>query len=246
METRFQSLHKELRERLLRAGVAPRHVRRYLAELQDHYMDLVSEEDCSDRSPAYIEASAIARLGSIDELASAMTARREFLSWSALAPWLAFCCAPLCMLAAAYFAACVYLWCGWQLFLPHAETPFGAPFPGSIFSAANVYFQAGKAYYFLAPALVGWACILIALRQRITGVWPVVASVLLAWMGATSRIEASRSAVPQGLGHIRMGFFSFGPTHEFILGQLLYGLVLFSLISVPFLLGRWRLPPARC
>ncbi len=30
----------ELRERLLRAGVAPRHVRRYLIELREHWADL--------------------------------------------------------------------------------------------------------------------------------------------------------------------------------------------------------------
>jgi len=32
---------EELRERLLTAGIAPRHVRRYLAELSDHLDDLI-------------------------------------------------------------------------------------------------------------------------------------------------------------------------------------------------------------
>ena len=35
---------RELRERLLRAGVAPRHVRRYLTELREHWADLTAEE----------------------------------------------------------------------------------------------------------------------------------------------------------------------------------------------------------
>ena len=34
----------EIRERLLRGGIAPRHVRRYLRELSDHFGDLVLEE----------------------------------------------------------------------------------------------------------------------------------------------------------------------------------------------------------
>ena len=34
----------ELRERLLNAGVAPRHVQRYLKELADHLADLRAEE----------------------------------------------------------------------------------------------------------------------------------------------------------------------------------------------------------
>ena len=40
----FPELFPELRERLLRAGVAPRHVRRYLNELGDHFTDLRAEE----------------------------------------------------------------------------------------------------------------------------------------------------------------------------------------------------------
>jgi hypothetical protein len=42
----------ELRERLLRAGVAPRHVRRYLTELREHWADLTAEEEREGRNPA--------------------------------------------------------------------------------------------------------------------------------------------------------------------------------------------------
>src|ERR1700730_5057535 len=57
----------ELRERLLRAGVAPRHVRRYLAELADHLADLRAEEERAGALDA--ERAALARLGGIDALA---------------------------------------------------------------------------------------------------------------------------------------------------------------------------------
>jgi hypothetical protein len=43
---------RDLRERLLRARVAPRHVRRYLSELADHLADLRTEEERAGRSPA--------------------------------------------------------------------------------------------------------------------------------------------------------------------------------------------------
>ena len=33
-----------LKERLLRGGIAPRHVHRYVAELKDHFDDLAPEE----------------------------------------------------------------------------------------------------------------------------------------------------------------------------------------------------------
>jgi hypothetical protein len=240
----MEPLFRNLRERLLRAGVAPHHVRRYLAELEDHLSDLLAEEEQSGRSSADASTAALARLGSIDDLASAMTARREFLSWSARAPWLVFCCAPVCALAAAYLVACVYLWCGWHLFLPQADTPFGARVHASMFSVENLYFQAGRFYYFFAPVLIGWGVAVVALRQRVKAAWPLVAWLLIAWMGTTARIEASRSTVPHGFGHIRMGFF-FGPTHGFILSQLLDALAVLSIVSAPYLLSRWRLSLAR-
>jgi hypothetical protein len=43
-------LFDELRERLLRAGVAPRHVRRYLRELSEHLADLRAEEERAGKS----------------------------------------------------------------------------------------------------------------------------------------------------------------------------------------------------
>ena len=54
----MEPLFRNLRERLLRAGVAPRHVRRYLAELEDHLSDLLAEEEQSGRSSADASAAA--------------------------------------------------------------------------------------------------------------------------------------------------------------------------------------------
>ena len=66
----------ELRERLLRAGVAPRHVRRYLKELADHLADLREEEKVAGRSLQDAESAALARLGSIDGPSSPKAIRR--------------------------------------------------------------------------------------------------------------------------------------------------------------------------
>src|SRR4051794_3511287 len=76
-----------LRARLLTAGVAPRHIRRYLAELDDHLHDLRSHEGN--------EAAALARLGGVEALARDMIGRPEFRSWTARAPWAMFLLAPL-------------------------------------------------------------------------------------------------------------------------------------------------------
>ena len=129
----------ELRERLLRAGVAPRHVRRYLNELADHFADLTAEEERAGRGRAEAESAALVRLGGVDDLAKAMIEQRQFQSWCVRAPWAMFGLGPLFLLAAAWFIALFILWSGWNIFLPGADTPFGAgavPYElgGSLFS----------------------------------------------------------------------------------------------------------------
>ena len=229
----------ELRERLLQAGVAPRHVRRYLRELGDHLADLRTEEECAGRGRAEAESVALVRLGSMDDLAKAMIEQRQMQSWSARAPWAMFGLGPIALLAAAYLVACVYLWCGWTIFLAGADTPFGIRLPGPIYGFENIYFQAGKFYYFSAPVLVGWGIALVAARQRLKAVWLAVGLVLIAWMGATARIHASRTAVP-GFTHISMGFFTVR-LQDVSVG-LVHALVILLLTATPYLI--WRLHKA--
>ena len=100
----------ELRERLLRAGVAPRHVRRYLTELSDHLADLRTEEERAGRSRADAESAAFVRLGGIDDLAKAMIEQRQFRSWSVRAPWAVFGLTPLLLLAGHGSSPCSF--CG--------------------------------------------------------------------------------------------------------------------------------------
>ncbi len=226
-----------LRECLLRAGVSPRHVRRYLCELTNHLADLTREEECAGQSHSVAEAAALTRLGSIDDLARAMTDKPQLISWSARAPWAAFGLVPVLALSAAYFLTCFYLWCGWQIYLPGNDTPFGVLHAASLFSAANLYFQAGKIFYYVAPILVAWAIEFVAARQRTTAIWPIFAVLLTSWMGGTARIQASRSALPNALGHIRMGFFTTDGSAVF--NSLLVVAAIFAFSLLPYLF--WRI-----
>lgn len=228
---------RELRERLLRAGVAPRHVRRYLGELQDHVADLRAEEQANGRSPADAEAAALKRLGTIEALAQAAIEEPELQAWTARAPWAVLCLAPLAVLAAAFFAACVYLWLGWKIFLPGAVTPFGAGAHRAMFAIPNLYFQAGKAFYFGCPALVGWGIVIAAARQRLKFLWPAAGLALIAWMGASARIYAHGNKAT-GAMHIRMSFFSFGPAMS-LMADARYAVVFFALTLGPYIV--WRL-----
>ena len=227
----------ELRERLLRAGVAPRHVRRYLAELADHLADLRAEEERAGRSRADAESAALIRLGGTDDLARAMIERRQFQSWCARAPWAMFGLNPLVLLAGSYLVACLILWSGWKIFLPGTETPFVR-----LDGFAILYFGFGKWLYYYAPILIGWGIGLVAARQRFKAAWPTIGMVLVALVGGMARVHVSRPAVPGAAGHIGMDFTP-GPSAQALSSGLLHALVILSITLVPCLI--WRLHAAR-
>ena len=231
MSKSSHELLNELRERLLRAGVAPRHVRRYIKELADHLADLRAEKEREGRSPADAESESLMRLGSMDDLAKAMTERKEFQSWCVRAPWAMFSLAPILFLAGCYLFALLILWSGWQIFLPGSDTPFVRTDGFSIF-----YFGVGRLLYFVAPVLVGWGIGLIAARQRLKAIWPYVGLVLISLMGTAARVQASRTAVSGGLGHIRMDF-ALGPSVQ---GSLFHALVILSIAALPYLIWKFR------
>jgi hypothetical protein len=230
-------LFNELRERLLRAGVAPRHVRRYLTELADHLADLTTEEEHAGRRRADAESAALIRLGGMDELFKAMIERGQFQSWCVRAPWAIFGLAPIFFLAGAYFVACLILWSGWKIFLPGYSTPFVRIHGFSIF-----YFGVGRWLYYSAPILVGWGIGLIAARQRFNPVWPTVGLVLIALIGATAQVHASHPTVPGGIGHISMGL-ALGSSPQGISHGLFRALLIFTLTALPCLI--WRLQKDR-
>ncbi len=158
-----------------------------------------------------------------------------FHSWCERAPWAVFSLAPMLMLAGAYVIACFILWLGWRMFLPGYDSPFVAGSHGF----ANLYFQAGKYYYFAAPVLVGWWFEFVAVRYRVKAVWLVIGLLLLAWMGAAARIQASHAMVHRGLGHISMNF-DFWFLIQNARDGLMHLTTILLLAAFPYLLWRWQ------
>ena len=132
----------ELRERLLHAGVAPRHVRRYLHELRDHLAELTCQKKSAPAArPRKPNRAALARLGSIDDLARAIDHKRNSESFTARAP--SGRLRPPSALPAhePLVVACSILAFGSLIFLPTADTPFGAHTDGPIDGIQNLWFQ---------------------------------------------------------------------------------------------------------
>lgn len=224
----------ELRERLLRAGIAPRHVRRYLDELSDHLADLTAAEKSAGLSSSTAEAAALIRLGSVDHLAKAMLDQPALRSWSSRLPWATLGLAPVFALAVAWLIAFFMLWSGWQIFLPGASTPFVR-----IDGFAIAYFGIGRWIYFLAPFVSGWAITFIAARQRTKTSWATLGLTLVALFGGAGQVQVSRPTGLATAGHVSLGF-AFGPSAHNTLNGLTYALVIFSLIAAPYLVWRIR------
>lgn len=228
-------LFHELRERLLRAGVAPRHVRRYLGELGDHFADIVAEEMRAGRSQMEAESAALVRLGSMDDLARALTEKRQFRSWCGRAPWAAFGLAPLFLLGGAWLIALFILWSGWKMFLPEAATPF-IPI---VHGVAIFYFGVGRMLYFTAPVLIGWGIGIIAAHQRLKLIWPAVGLILMSLLGSMAQVHVSRSAESGSGGQVSLDFGT-GPSLQ---DSLVNSLVILLLSALPYVI--WRLQRVR-
>jgi len=224
----------EIRERLLLAGIAPRHVRRYLSELGEHLDDLREEEERAGRSRKDAASAALARLGGVEELSRAMIERREFQAWCARAPWAMFGLAPPLILAAAYFVACLILWSGWRIFLPGADSPFVR-----IDGLAILYFGVGRYLFFYAPVLIGWGLGLVVIRQRLGAVWPAFGLAVIALISATAQVHASHPVAAGEAGRISMGF-TLGPSVQDALRCLLHALAVFALAVLPIVIWRLR------
>ena len=209
-----------LRERLLRAGIAPRHVRRYLRELGEHLSDLTAKEIAADYNAADAALRARAALGYDDNLAEAMIAQRKFRSLSVRAPWLVFGLAP------PVFVLVVLLLPAFAMFgfvhpyiTPHGHIlqmpDWYRPLTAAICGLANFSIGPFAALFFIA----------LALRQRMSSVWLPIGLIVVAIFGAIASLVVRFPAFDgDKVGAIAVGFLA--QTSETLVLRLCLTLVL--------------------
>jgi hypothetical protein len=190
-----------LREELLRAGLAPGRVRRYVDELQEHLIDLTERERASGLDSKQARGRAMALLGNDRELAQAMIEKVSSRSLAARAPWTVFVLSPLLMLVCAVLLIDI---CMMNLLWPVQGLTL-AQMPERYRVLIRLTSVAAN---YLPAALLAGGCIAIALRQRVVSraVWLGLA--VIALVGATFGFHVHVSS-PQG-----------GPE-----GQMAYGAV---------------------
>jgi hypothetical protein len=241
----MQPSFDSLRERLLRAGIAPRRVRRYLAELREHLADLTERERASGLDATQASDRAMSLLGGDAELAKAMIDKGCGRSLAARAPWAVFVMSPLFLLLAALAVNSILMF---RLLSPmQGLTP--DEMPGSYRALIDL---AGLVINYLLGAVLSVACIVVALRQRLESGWVWLGLGLIAVL--TGLLGFHVHEYPAIPGHKAAVSYSLADVvywHERVslaasLGvSALRALVLFSMAGIAYHMVRLRLVPDR-
>jgi hypothetical protein len=189
-----------LGETLLRGGVAPAHVRRYVRELSDHVCDIVGEELKGGNPADEAQVAARARLGADDALAGAMLAQPSLRSWTGRAPWATLLIGPILLLALTWSVAILCLW--------PLPLIWKARVGGTVLDLAQG----------AAPLLIASGVALLGARQRSRLIWPLLGFAVVAYFGGglvwsahwrVAGVPGGYLAVSFGWGHsLIMGSFS--------------------------------------
>lgn len=161
-------------ETLLKAGIAPRHVRRYIRELDEHLDDLTAQQRASGYDGEDAAIRARARLGDDAELAQAMLGQPGMKSWPARLPWLVFLLLPPFLTAAIGLAlyAAVY-------FIGDAAAKIHAVLPLPVSGLIGFSVAAMTIINVLAVPVMATLLAIRAQRQRLKLKWPLLGIALL-------------------------------------------------------------------
>ena len=193
-----RSQFSELNERLLRAGIAPRHVRRYVTELRDHFDDLVREETEKGSKQEIAEDVARTRIGSNDELAAVMLARPGMRSVTARFPWAVFGLGPVLMLALVVAMA---------ILIEGGIVFWGPEIPRWSVDWARFSFDAlNWAVTYSAPLGIAALVVLVGVRQRSRGAWIVAGAAIVCIVGAFHDVGIQWSDSPASPSTLNASF----------------------------------------
>jgi hypothetical protein len=167
-------LFDAIAENLLKGGVAPRHVRRYVRELDEHLQDLTAQQRAAGYEGKDALSRARARLGDDAELVQAMLEQPGMRSWPARLPWLVFLLLPPVLTAVtglALYAAFYYL--GNEAVTINAVLPVPQDW------LIGVSVTAMTAINVLAVPVMAVLLAVLAQRQRLPPLWPLLGIALL-------------------------------------------------------------------
>jgi hypothetical protein len=176
-------------EQLLKGGVAPRHVRRYISELDDHFAQLTVQLHRGGCDIEQAKSQALARLGNDTELVSAMLDVPGIRAWSARVPWLVFSAIP---------PAIAFIMIAILFFAVRLISPLGS-FSGPLLIWLPVSYAQFARYFvdtsnlIIAPAISALFAVTV-FRQRLDRRWALLAAFSITLLGPQASTTFSEQA----------------------------------------------------
>ncbi|MEL4073319.1 hypothetical protein WKW50_24635 [Ochrobactrum sp. GPK 3] len=180
----FDCLH----EQLLRAGVTPRYVKRFVLELTQHFEDSRDELEQAGYDRWQAQIMAMNRLGRMEDLAQSMISQQRLRSWTSRAPFATLVLGSLFALISGTAAAILLV-----IFSIQSISPEWIP---EITSSINIFCNV------LLPLSCAGAVAVIAIRQRLDRFWPIVGLVVLALANNLIQVAV---AMTDGHGTLSVG-----------------------------------------
>lgn len=175
---------ENVRDALLKAGIAATHINRYIVELREHLADLTAKERASGLDAREAATKARTIMGSDAQLAQAMLDRSPPRALSVKAPWAVFGVLPVvAIIATSWIVAMIMM----RLLLPMRAT-LPADMPSgyqALLTAVNIVTG-----YVIGPLLAA-LCISTALRQRLSSGWVWTGLALIALFSGIFVFHAS-------------------------------------------------------
>jgi hypothetical protein len=187
---------KSLAERLLRAGVAPRHVRRYLGELRDHFDDLLRDELKREADRTTAERAAWMRLGDEELLARSVLSRADLRSVSWRFPGIVFGAGALLIWVAALALTLIAIGLLPDTSASVAEQGLSGK-PLLVYALCFLFAR-------ILPVIFAIGMLAAAARQRLVSRWPVVGAAVLAVLGGTTTISLALATGGGEKAHVMM------------------------------------------
>jgi len=178
---------ENVREQLLKAGIAAGHVNRYVVELREHLADLTNRERANGADAREAANKACTIMGSDAQLVQAMLDRSPPRALSVKAPWAVFGVLPVvAIIAVSWIVAMTMM----QLMMPVMRL-----LPGQMPSGYQALLTAVTILtgYLVGPLLAA-LCIATALRQRLDTVWVWAGLGLIALFSGLFAFHASTGA----------------------------------------------------
>lgn len=226
----FNHPFENLLEALLRMGVAPRHARRTILELDSHFRQLV--QDALERGDTEGAARIAARelLGTDEVLISRYSGMPELRAWSSRWPAVWFTLVPLVSFIVLFVAAIAILCLSGKLmsaYLQHVHV--------SARASSRIDWLAQMFILWVLPVSVAGAFAVLAYRQRVALRWPVAGIASVCCLVALINVSVVLTGGAP-MGSVGAGI---GISEQSLPGQMAHAIAILLLVVGPLWLA-WR------